>query len=238
MNSFDKSWETKIYSQGRHINRYPYGEIVSIFFNSLKYLETGIKEKSEIKVLELGSGAGNNLWFIAESGFQVFGIDGSHSVCDIAKKQLLDRGVDVSIQQALFEKLPFEDNSIDIIIDRESTYCGKIADIKSWWCEAQRVLKKGGIVISFMFNDENPDLKKIKRGLLNAQKVEKNTYVDVEKGTFFDTGIVHFTSYEELFEIFSFCDIKFINKHMSETIYDTVDSQFNYSEWIMVGVKK
>ena len=61
--SFDNSWETSIYSKGKHINSYPYGELVSVFFNSLKYLKTGIKTKEEMKILELGCGAGNNLWF-------------------------------------------------------------------------------------------------------------------------------------------------------------------------------
>lgn len=30
--SFDTNWENEIYSQEKHINRYPYGELVSVFF--------------------------------------------------------------------------------------------------------------------------------------------------------------------------------------------------------------
>lgn len=144
--SFDNSWESLIYGKNKHINQYPYGELVSVFFNSLKYLPEDIrKNRKTTKVLELGCGAGNNLWFINELGFQVYGIDGSKTACEIGKNNLKNRGADsVHIQQAYFDKLPFDDNSIDIVIDRESTYCGTSKNIKKWWVEANRVLKRGG----------------------------------------------------------------------------------------------
>ena len=237
--SFDASWEEKIYAQKKHINRYPYGELVSIFFNSLKFLpKERLENKKSIKILELGCGSGNNLWFFSELGFDVYGVDGSQSACSIAKELLLSKNLKANVQQCYFDKLPFDDESIDIIIDRESTYCGKLEDIKRWWREADRVLKKGGLVISFKFSDDNPDLPKLDSKEIKALKLEKNTYTDIENGTFADTGVVHFCTYEELFEIFSFCDIKFINKNSSQTIYDTVNNQFYYSEWIVVGVKK
>lgn len=236
--SFDYKWEKNIYSEGKHLNRYPYGELVSIFYNSLKYLDTGINNKSNIKILELGCGAGNNLWFFSENGFDTYGIDGSNSACNIAKELCQSKKQKVNIQQAYFDNLPFEDNSMDIIIDRESTYCGTKENIKRWWKEASRVLKVGGIIISFKFSDKNPDLLKILSGELNATKIETNTFEDIEKGTFKDTGIVHFSTYDELFEIFNFCDIKYINQHSAKTIYDTVNNQYNFDEFIIVGVKK
>ena len=240
MTSFDKSWEDLIYAKQQHINRYPYGELVSIFFNSLKYLPEGIRRnKKQLKVLELGSGAGNNLWFINELGYQVYGIDGSETACNIAKKNLKKRGAsNIVIQQAYFDELPFGNDSIDLIIDRESTCCGKFSDIKRWWSEANRVLKKEGVVISFKFSDDNPSLIDIKKGKINATFIEENTYTNVDKGTFKDTGIVHFSTYNELFDLFDFLDIKFINKHDNKTIYNSGDHSFHYSEWIVVGVKK
>ena len=236
--SFDSNWEKEIYSQGKHINKYPYGELISIFFNSLKYLDTDIKTEEDTKILELGCGAGNNLWFFAENGFDTYGVDGSQSACDIAKKLCDSRNQKVNIQQAYFDNLPFDDNSMDIIIDRESTYCGTKDDIKSWWREANRVLKKGGVIISFKFSDKNPDLFKINNNELNAIKIETNTFKDIELGTFKDTGIIHFSTYDELFDIFDFCDIKYINQHSAKTIYDRVNNQYNFDEYIVVGVKK
>jgi len=191
-----------------------------------------------MRVLELGCGAGNNLWFFAENGFDTYGIDGSRTACNIAEKLCRERGQRATIKQAYFDNLPFENNFVDIIIDRESTYCGTQAEIKKWWIEANRVLKPGGIVISFKFSEHNPDFIKIKKNLLQAIKIEENTFRDIAEGTFADTGVVHFATLDELFEIFSFCDIKYINRHISNTIYQNVDNQYNYDEYIIVGVKK
>ncbi|MBU1659453.1 class I SAM-dependent methyltransferase [bacterium] len=237
--SFDESWEKQIYSQNKHINRYPYGELVSIFFNSLKFLpQERCGEKKEMKILELGCGSGNNLWFLSELGFDVYGVDASSSACAIAKKECEKRGTYPNILEASFDKLPFEENCFDIIIDRESTYCGTKESIKNSWSEANRVLKSKGVVISFMFCDDSPDLLKIQNKEIQATCLEPNTYTDVQKGTFKDTGIVHFTSYDELLDIFSFCDIQFINKNTSLRVYNNSNNQFNYCEWIVVGVKK
>lgn len=238
MSGYSSEWEEKIYKKGKHINRYPYGELISVFFNSLKYLDTQRKNDEKIKVLEIGCGAGNNLWFFAENGFDTYGIDGSESACKEAKKLCESRNVSVNIQQAYFDSLPFEDNFVDIIVDREATYCGTKEDIKIWWKEANRVLKKGGLVIMFKFSNHNPDLIKILNNEIKATKIEENTYTNIEKGAFKDTGIVHFSTKEEIFELLDFCDIKFINQHSSLTIYDTVNNQYNYDEYIVVGIKK
>lgn len=237
--SFDSNWEDNIYSQNKHINKYPYGELVSVFFNSLKYLDQTILEnKKNIKVLEIGSGAGNNLWFISELGFDTYGIDGSKSACKIARENCELREVKVNIKHAYFDDLPFENDYFDIIIDRESTCCGSLNDIKSWWEEVDRVTKQGGVIISFKFSDDNPSLLKILNNEIKAEYIEKNTYRNIEKGTFKDTGIVHFQEYDGIFDIFNFCDIKSINKNKSESVYSTNQNEYFYSEWIIVGVKK
>ena len=237
INNFDTNWEDKIYNKGLQINEYPYGELVSIFFQSMKLIPKE-KPNNEIKILELGCGAGNNLWFLSELGYDVYGIDGSVSACKIAKEKMHKRNVNVNIQNAYFDKLPFENESIDIIIDRTATYCGKLSTIKSWWNEANRILKRGGMVISFMFSDNSPHLKRIKNKEYKADKVEHNTYTNINKGTFRNTGLIHFTKYSEIDEIFHFLDIKFINLHEGNIMKKNIEYEYGTSEWIIVGTKK
>jgi ubiquinone/menaquinone biosynthesis C-methylase UbiE len=232
---FDHNWEENIYAKGLHLNKYPYGELVSTYFNSLKYLQSDGKN-----LLELGCGAGNNLWFFAEQGWLVHAIDGSESAVSYAKKSQENRGVSADIQQAFFQSLPYADNSMDIIIDRESLYCGTKKDIALALQEVARVLKKGGIFISFRFSENNPSLALLEQGLLAGTEVEKHTWQDVESGTFSATGIVHFSTFDELEESHrAFLDLKFISEHSSRTLKDyTNENEFFYSEYILVGVGK
>ena len=78
------AWENNIYSQGKHINRDPYGELVSFFYNSLCFIKNNDRSR-KLRVLELGCRAGNNLWFFAENGFEVHGIDASETACQLAQ---------------------------------------------------------------------------------------------------------------------------------------------------------
>lgn len=232
---FDNNWEENIYAKGLHLNKYPYGELVSVYFNSLRYLQSDSKN-----LLELGCGAGNNLWFFAEQGWNVHAIDGSETAISFAKGSLGSRGVDANIQLAFFQSLPYEDSSMDMIIDRESLYCGTKESIELALQEVARVLKKGGVFISFRFSEKNPSLELLEKGLLAGTEIEKNTWEDIESGTFAGTGIVHFTTFDELEESHGgFLDLKFINEHSSCTIKNyTTENEYFYSEYILVGVRK
>lgn len=232
---FDKNWEENIYAKGLHLNKYPYGELVSIYYNALKYLQSDGNN-----LLELGCGAGNNLWFFAEQGWNVHAIDGSESAVKHARNSMELRGVDADIQQAFFQSLPYPDSSMDMVIDRESLCCGSKESIALALNEAARVLKKGGVFISFRFSEKNPSLELLEKGLLQGKEIEKHTWQDVESGTFAGTGIIHFTTFDELHESHAtFLDLKFINEHTSRTIKDyTNENECFYSEYLLVGVGK
>lgn len=236
--SFSIDWEDKVYSHNKQVNRYPYGEFVSMFFNSLKFLDCSKENKHDIKILELGCGTANNVKFMAQLGYDVYGVDGSKSACEIAKAFLQEEDVRATIIESRFQSLPFEENTFDMIIDREAMYCGTLASIKESWQESSRVLKSGGIVISFMYSVDNAWCIKANEDEMLATKIEENTFIDFKQGNFKDTGIVHFSTYDEILEIFDFLDIKLINKHTNNTVYSDGSMEFSYDEWIIIGVKK
>jgi SAM-dependent methyltransferase len=232
-NNFDDIWEEN-YSKGQALNKYPYGELVSVFFNSLKYSTTPVKN-----ILEVGCGAGNNLWFMGELGFNVYGVDGSETVVKKAKKACQLRGVDSDIRHGYFEDLPFEDGAMDMVIDRESICCGTKEAIGKTLQEVSRVLKTGGVFITFRFNDINPTLELLNNGTITGDKLEDGTYTNISSGTFYGIGVVNFANLDELKEQHEFLNIKYINEHTSKTVeVCSREEGYFYSEYILVGVKK
>jgi SAM-dependent methyltransferase len=232
-NNFDDIWEEN-YSKGHALNKYPYGEFVSVFFNSLKYAVTPVE-----KILEVGCGAGNNLWFLGELGFNTYGIDGSETAVKKAKDACQLRGVESDIRHGYFEALPFEDGTMDVVIDRESIYCGTREAIGKSLQEVNRVLKTGGVFITFRFNDKNPTLELLNEGVIFGDRLEEGSYTNISSGTFHGIGVVNFVSLEELKEQHSFLDIKHINEHTNKTVEDySGENGYFYSEYILVGIKK
>lgn len=136
-------WEENIYSKGKQINLYPYDILVSIIAN--KFFSIPYAQRKKIKVLDLGCGAGNNVKFLAENGFDVFGYDGSVSAINICKDRFSKWGLHGHFQQGDFLKLPYRNNYFDIIVDRESIYANRLGDIKLIIAEVFRTLKRGGL---------------------------------------------------------------------------------------------
>ena len=90
----------------------------------------------------------------------------------------------------------------------------------------------------FKLSDNHPDAIKMKNNELQSIKIEDNTFKDIKEGKLKDIGTIHFSTYDEIYKLLSFCDIKYINQHSTQIIYDTVNSQYYYDEYIAVGIKK
>ena len=113
-------WE-KVYSASifRNKNQYPSEEIISFMMRN--YGE--IKNKSSIKVLDMGCGWGNNLKFLKHQGFSGTGIDTSKT----AIQNCISLGCDAQVCD--FGKLTFRNNSFDVVIDRQAIQHNTIKNI-------------------------------------------------------------------------------------------------------------
>jgi SAM-dependent methyltransferase len=107
-----------------------------------------------LKILGLASAGGQQMPIFAALGADV-------SVIDISEKQLASErlvsqreGYDIHIVKAdITEKLPFEDETFDLIFHPVSNvYMENVNDI---FCEAYRILKKGGRLLSGLDNGIN-----------------------------------------------------------------------------------
>lgn len=197
------AWEKKIYSHGKQHNIFPHTDLVSYVYN---YAYPEIKlSSSTAKVLEIGSGTGNNLNFFSKLGFETYGVDGSKTACDKARQFLDSQASFANIDECDFASLPYEDNFFDLVVDRAAMYANNFSTITRTVSEVERVLKNNGKFISITFSE-----KHMYANLKYAKKYENNTYYEYTDGPFQDTGLVHFFSVNEIQKLFSNFKIDFL----------------------------
>ena len=143
--TFDPAWETEIYGQEKHLNRYPFDTVVSFVYRNYPRH----KPRNETRILEVGCGAANNLWFAAREGFQVAGIDGSESAIAYARQRFADERLSGDLRVGDFAKLPFSDDFFDLAVDRGALTCCGFSVARVAIGEVRRVLHPGG---RFMFS--------------------------------------------------------------------------------------
>jgi ubiquinone/menaquinone biosynthesis C-methylase UbiE len=227
--SLDKDWEKNIYSKGKHLNLYPYDLVVSIVARKFFNIPAGKRKK--IRVLDLGCGAGNNSKFLAENGFNVYGIDGSKSAIKICRERFKKWNLSAEFIQGDFVKLPYRNNFFDLIVDRESLYANSFNSILNIINEVYKKLKTNGLFISFIFNTFHHQIHL-------GQKIEKNTYGDFKKGSYFyKAGIAHFTNLKEVSEIFADFKIENIIRHSLIESYNKKSPFIESDEYIIVARK-
>ena len=108
------------------------------------------KRPAEIKVLDVGCGAGFFTVLLAKEGFDVTGIDLTAEMIEKAGKLIELNGLDPEKAKVLVmdaEKLSFADETFDIVISRNLTWTlpHPIEAYQEW----ARVLKKGGVLLNF-----------------------------------------------------------------------------------------
>jgi SAM-dependent methyltransferase len=189
--SFDPVWENSVYGQGRHLNRYPFDIVVS--FVHRNYPRT--KPRAQVRILEVGCGAGNNLWFAAREGFQVAGIDGSATAIAHAQKRFAEEGLTGDLRCGDFVQLPFETESFDLAIDRAAiTCCGHAAAGKAV-SEVRRVLRDGGRFFFNPYSDKHSSAASGRRG-------PDGLTLDIAGGTLVGVGQICFYGRRDLEVLF------------------------------------
>jgi len=147
--------------------------------------------------LDLGCGAGNNAKFLAENGFDVYGIDGSETAVKICEERFRKWGLKAHFIRGDFLSLPYKNDFFDLIVDRESLCANRTVHIKKIIDDIFRKLKPAGFFISFMFNEFHPN-----------------------KSSFRGTGRVHLANMEEILGWLSNFKIENIARHSLTGLFD------------------
>jgi len=142
---WNKGWD-KIFEKNEW-GRYPSLELVRFIARNFR----GTLNRKKVKILEVGSGTGANLWYMAREGFDVTGIDGSSIGIRRSLKRLKDEGLKAKVKKCDATKMPFNNNSFDCVIDNECIYANSYKDSEKIIAEIHRVLKPGGKFYSKTF---------------------------------------------------------------------------------------
>ncbi|MCH7775512.1 MAG: class I SAM-dependent methyltransferase [Gemmatimonadetes bacterium] len=216
-------WDKRFY-HGRY-NKYPFTDVVS--FVMCKFAR--VEDRKAVRILDLGCGGAHHLMFLAQEGFDYYGVDGAQESVDIAKQRLEDAGYDPGpIVKATFDALPYEDNFFDAVIDRGAITCNAVADIPQLLAEVRRILKPGGCVYST---------------ILNIDSSAKDTGTHLGNGNYEnfsnrleDAGILHFTTTEECLRLFGEFDVEQIVKSVNAIEYPADTGQV--VAWNFVTARK
>lgn len=117
-----------------------------------------IQKSQSGKILDIGCGNGNLFTFLPDGKYELFGIDFSENMISEAKKNCKTKA---SFIVADAEKLPFDDNTFDIVVCNASFHHYIHPNIVLE--EMNRVLKIGGKVLI-----GDPYIPKGIRGIINA----------------------------------------------------------------------
>ena len=214
-------WEKEIYGQGKHLNRYPFDSVVSFVYRNYPR----DKERSEIKILEIGCGSGNNLWFAAREGFSVTGIDGSETVINYAKERFQNENLQGDFIVGDFTDLPFDNNEFDMVIDRGAIVCVNHDGAKKTFSEVARVLKPNGLFFLNLYSDRHSSY-------LSGTLLDDGFTTDIKDGTLTGVGNLCFYGKKEIDKLIG--NSWFVQSFKHKTYEEMQGRIMIHAEWEIV----
>jgi SAM-dependent methyltransferase len=215
-------WDDGVYDKGLQLNKYPFTNVVSAFMRRFPQRQ----ERRNVKVLEIGFGAGNNIEFLAREGFLCWGIEQSQIATAHAKNRLRELEFKADLCVGDMRHLPFPDNSFNIVLDRSSITHNPRSMVPQIAVEIHRVLLQGGALLSFDFHgDEHPGKK-------FGVEIEPGTCDHFFGGPFATVGITSFWDANELKAAFRIFHNVSIIKYTVET-----DNSLTRVAYDMIAVK-
>ena len=108
------------------------------------------KEKSEIRILDIGTGPGFFSIILAEAGYSVMAVDYTEAMLEEAKKNAGALAKKITYRQMDAQHLDFADETFDAVVSRNLTW--NLEDPAQAYKEWMRVLKKGGVLLNYDAN--------------------------------------------------------------------------------------
>ncbi len=170
-----------------------YSEKGRNYVSSLEYLPELLalfRKRGVKRVLDLGCGSGAHIAYLANCGFDVYGIDNSEKAIDVAKAYFRDSGLEGNLRVgSMYDRLPYDDCFFDAVISFRAIYHARIDEIRKTIKEIERTLKPRGLVF-ITTRKKTPNRTMSKHVMLDSR-----TYVPTEGE---ETGVVHYAFNKKL----------------------------------------
>ena len=212
-----RDWD-KIYKEKGEIQT----EVSGLVRDSLNLL----KKRKVKKVLDLCFGTGRHAIFLAENGFEVYGIDISEKGKEITEKKIKEKNLkNVYLQVADMHQIPFEDKFFDAILAIYSLAHNDLEGLEQTISELERVLKPKGMLITTLISKNDPRCG-------TGEKIEPGTFINLDDSA--EKDVPHrFSDEKEFKNLFS--NFKIIK--LKENFDYSQRRQAECVHWELIGEK-
>lgn len=112
-----------------------------------KIFKNNLPAAQNLKILDVGTGAGFFAAILSKIGHEVVGIDMSTKMLAEAEKNLRELNLHADFRKMNAQSLNFADETFDAVVTRNLTWT--LPDVKAAYREWFRVLKVGGVLMNF-----------------------------------------------------------------------------------------
>ncbi len=207
----------------RSWGRYPPEELIRFMARNFFAAE----DRSKVRVLELGCGAGACTWFLAREGFDTYAVDGSDRAVELTRKYLESEGLSAHVEQADFLSVDFESEFFDAVVEVASIQQTTMANVHEIVERAWELLKPGGVMFAMM----------VAKGTLGdglGRMVEPNTFKDIPEGPYRGLGVTHFFEEGEVVEVFS----PFAELELEKSTRTACNRTHEITHWVVSAKKQ
>ena len=221
---FSNEWEEQ-YSSNQHMSIWPWSDLVSYI-----YRYTEVAKRPDMKVLEIGCGAGANIPLFQKIGADYYAIDGSHTIIRMLREKYPIYAKNLVVGD-FTKEIPF-DETFDVIVDRAALTHNTTVDIKNTVRLIEEHLSAGAQFIGIDWFSKNHDDFDI------GDIVPDDEYTKLMKdvdGQFAGLGNVHFSDEAHLRDLFANFDIKVLEEKVVNTLLPV---KHQFASWNFVAVKR
>jgi len=220
--SWDHVWE-RIF-RTRDWGRYPPEELIRFV---AKHLYSA-PDRKQVRILEIGCGAGANIWFLAREGFDVYGIDGSKTAILKAEQRLQEEGLKAHLQVGDIISLAelYSPNHFDAVVDVACLQHNRMGAVQAIVDQIVTVINGGGKVFSMMVV-----VGSWGHGL--GKEIEPGTFADIREEPLQGAGLCHFFTLGEVQRLFK----RFSDVQIEYSVRSLNKQRHYYKHWVIEGVK-